>query len=102
MKLKTALVKLWAISACVITFGTIFFLFAYIFINGAGAITWEFLTESPKGMIIGTEGGILPAIVGSAWYTGIACLFGAILGICTAVYQVYYCRSEKLSGPSRW
>ena len=67
MKLKTFLVKLWAISACVITFGTIFFLFAYIFINGAGAITWEFLTESPKGMIIGTEGGILPAIAGSAW-----------------------------------
>lgn len=98
MKLKTTLVKVWAVSACAITFGTIFFLFAYIFVNGAGAISWEFLTESPKGMIIGTEGGILPAIVGSAWYTGIACLFGAVLGICTAIYQVYYCRSEKLSG----
>ena len=60
MKAKTFLVKFWAISACVITFGTIFFLFAYIFVNGADAITWEFLTESPKGMVIGTEGGILP------------------------------------------
>lgn len=98
MRAKTLLVKLWAFSACILTFGTIFFLFAYIFINGAGAITWEFLTESPKGMIIGTEGGILPAIVGSAWYTGIACLFGATLGICTAIYQVYYCRNERLSG----
>ena len=67
MKLKTGLVKFWAISACAITFGTIFFLFAYIFYHGAGAITWEFLTESPKGMIIGTEGGIWPAIVGSAY-----------------------------------
>ena len=97
MKLKTTLIKVWAISACTITFGVIFFLFAYIFVNGAEAITWEFLTESPKGMIIGTEGGILPAIVGSACYTGIACLFGAILGICTAIYQVYYCRSQRLS-----
>ena len=97
MKLKTALVKLWAAASCCLTFGVIFFLFAYIFAKGAGAITWEFLTESPKGMIIGTEGGILPAIVGSAWYTGIACLFGATLGICTAVYQVYYCRSQRLS-----
>ena len=97
MKLKTALVKLWAVTSCCLTFGVIFFLFAYIFAKGAGAITWEFLTESPKGMIIGTEGGILPAIVGSAWYTGIACLFGATLGICTAVYQVYYCRSQRLS-----
>lgn len=97
MKTKTLLIKYWAISACVLTFGTIFFLFAYIFINGAEAITWEFLTESPKGMIIGTEGGILPAIMGSACYTGIACLFGAILGICTAIYQVYYCRSQRIA-----
>ena len=97
MKTKTLLVKFWAVSACALVLGTIFFLFAYIFINGAEAITWEFLTESPKGMIIGTEGGILPAIVGSAWYTGIACLFGAVLGICTAIYQVYYCRSEKIA-----
>ena len=98
MKLKTALVKIWAISACAITFGVIFFLFAYIFTNGAKAITWEFLTEAPKGMIIGTEGGILPAIVGSAWYTGIACLFATVLGISTAIYQVYYCKSERISG----
>ena len=97
MKLKTTLVKIWAIAACALTLGTIFFLFAYIFFNGAEAITWEFLTESPKGMIIGTEGGILPAIVGSAWYTGIACLFGAVLGICTAVYQVYYCKNKRIS-----
>lgn len=97
MKVKTLLIRLWAISACILTFGTIFFLFAYIFINGAEAITLEFLTESPKGMIIGTEGGILPAIVGSAWYTGIACLFGAILGICTAIYQVYYCRNHRIA-----
>lgn len=98
MKAKVAIVKFWAVSSCILTLGTIFFLFAYIFVNGAGAITWEFLTESPKGMIIGTEGGILPALVGSAWYTGIACLFGAVLGICTAIYQVYYCRSERISG----
>ena len=96
MKLKTTLVKIWAISACAITFGVIFFLFAYIFANGAKAITWEFLTEAPKGMIIGTEGGIFPAIVGSALYTGIACLFATVLGICTAIYQIYYCKSPRI------
>ena len=98
MKLKTNLVKFWAISACVLTFGTILFLFTYIFIKGAPAITWEFLTESPKGAVIGTKGGILPAIVGSAYYTGIACLFATILGISTAIYQVYYCKNERISG----
>ena len=97
MKLRTFLVKLWAVSACALTFGIIFFLFAWIFVKGAGAITWEFLTEVPKGLIIGTEGGILPAIVGSAWYTGIACLFATILGIATAIYQVYYCKNDRLA-----
>ena len=97
MKLRTLLVKLWAISACCITFGIIFFLFAWIFAKGAGAVTWEFLTEVPKGLIIGTEGGILPAIVGSACYTGLACLFASILGIATAFYQVFYSKNEKLS-----
>ena len=98
MKIKVTLVKLWAVLACCLTLGVILFLFGYIFVDGAGAISWEFLTQSPKGMVIGTEGGILPAIVGSAWYTGIACLFGGVLGICTAIYQVYYCPSEKVAG----
>lgn len=97
MKVKSNLVRLWSVSACVLTFGLILFLFGYVFVKGAGAITWEFLTKAPKGLIIGTEGGILPAIVGSLYYTGIACLFASILGIATALYQVYYCRSARLS-----
>ena len=97
MKIRTFLVKCWALTGCCLTFGIIFFLFGWIFVKGAGAVTWEFLTEVPKGLIIGTEGGILPAIVGSACYTSIACLFASILGIATAVYQVFYSRNEKLS-----
>ena len=97
MKTKTLLVKLWAICSCALVLFLVFFLFSYIFIKGAGTISWEFLTEVPKGLIIGTEGGILPAIVGSAWYTGIACLFATILGVATAIYQVFYCRSKRLS-----
>ena len=87
MKIRTFLVKCWAVCACLLTFGIIFFLFAWIFVKGAGAVTWEFLTEVPKGLIIGTEGGILPAIVGSACYTGIACLFAILHGrFCCHVY----------------
>ena len=92
------LVRIWATAACALTLGIIFFLFAYVFINGAGAITWDFLTDIPRGLIIGTEGGILPAIVGSLWYTGIACAFAAVLGIGSAIYQVFYCKNERISG----
>ena len=98
MRFKTCLVQFWATAACMLTLGTIFFLFAYIFIKGAGAITWEFLTDIPRGLIIGTEGGLLPAIVGSLWYTGIACVFATILGISTAIFQVFYCKNERISG----
>jgi len=97
MRAKTCLVRIWAVSACAITFGAIFFLFAYIFIRGAGAVSWEFLTDVPRGLVIGTEGGILPAIVGSLFYTLIASAFAALLGIATALYQVFYCASSRLS-----
>lgn len=96
MKLKTNLVKYWAILSCALVVGIILFLFGYIFVKGAGAVTWEFLTESPGGLILGTEGGIFPAIVGSLYYTGIACVFAAILGISAAVYQVFYMKNERL------
>ena len=98
MKAKTFLIRFWATLACAVTLGAIFFLFAYIFANGAHVITWKFLTDIPRGLIIGTEGGILPAIVGSLWYTGIACAFATVLGIGTAICQVFYCKNEKLSG----
>lgn len=97
MKVKTFLVRLWATLTCALTLGIIFFLFAYIFSKGAGAISWQFLTDIPRGLIIGTEGGILPAIVGSLYYTAIACAFAAVLGIGAAVYQVFYCKSERLA-----
>ena len=56
MKIRTFLVKLWAFTGCAATLGIIVFLFGWIFAKGAGAVTWEFLTEVPKGLIIGTEG----------------------------------------------
>lgn len=97
MRWRTSLVRFWATGACAVTLGLVFFLFAYVIYHGAGAITWEFLTDVPRGLVIGTEGGILPAIVGSLYYTIIAGAFATLLGIATALYQVFYCRSERLS-----
>ena len=36
-----------------------------VFYRGAGTISWEFLSQSPRGAVLGEEGGIWPAIVGS-------------------------------------
>ncbi len=68
---------------------------AYIVAQGAGAITWEFLTTPPsEGM---TEGGIMPAILGTViltFGTAVACI---PLGICAAVYLAEYARDNWLT-----
>ena len=97
MKTRIRLVRLWAWLSFGLTAGVILFLFLYILIRGARAISWQFLTDIPRGMVIGTEGGIAPAIVGSLYYTLIACVFASLLGIGAAVYQVFYCRSRRFS-----
>jgi hypothetical protein len=39
----------------------IVFLFGYVFGHGAENISVEFLTQAPKEMVWGSEGGIWPA-----------------------------------------
>src|SRR4030042_6703402 len=41
----------------------VLFIIVYSIINGAGAISWSFLTQAPSQA--GKAGGILPAIVGT-------------------------------------
>lgn len=64
----------------------------YVVKNGAGAISWEFLTESPrKGM---KEGGIFPAIVGTILLIIGTMLFSLPLGILSAIYLVEYAKDN--------
>ncbi|HNX90259.1 MAG TPA: phosphate ABC transporter permease PstA [Candidatus Omnitrophota bacterium] len=61
-----------------------------IFQKGAGVISWEFLTASPKkGM---TEGGIFPAIVGTFYVTVITALLSIPLGMGCAIYLNEYAK----------
>jgi len=64
----------------------------YIVKNGAGAISWEFITEAPrKGM---KEGGIFPAIIGTILLIIGTMLFSLPLGILSAIYLVEYAREN--------
>ena len=56
--------------------------------NGSGAISWEFLTESPRRMM--TEGGILPCIVGTFLLAFGSMLVAFPLGVASAVYMNEY------------
>lgn len=66
-----------------------------IFINGIPAITWEFLTDSPKNL--GRDGGIFPAIIGTIELVAGAILIALPIGVGAAVYLNEYAKSSRIT-----
>ena len=66
----------------------------YIFFNGLGAISWDFLTLAPTDSM--TKGGIMPAILGTVYLTLGAILMALPLGIMSAIYLTEYARQGPL------
>ena len=66
-----------------------------IVVNGAGAISWEFLTQSPSQA--GKAGGILPAILGT-FYLMLGTIIVALpLGVMAGIYLSEYARDNWLT-----
>lgn len=95
MKFKDLIFKLWVIFSGLIIIAATFGLFLYLLYKGIGVVTPKFILGSPKGIPLGTEGGIFPAIIGSLMSGLISGLLGGILGLCTAVYLTFYCAGGK-------
>ncbi len=66
----------------------------YIFYNGIGAISWEFITKPPTHSM--TKGGIMPAILGTVYLTLGAIAVGLPLGIASAIYLTEYARQGRI------
>lgn len=94
--MKGKMTKLWAYISIALVAAAILFLFIYVFIRGAGTITWEFLSQPPKGAILGMEGGVWPAIAGSLCFTAVAIVLGGIPAIAAALYIVFYCKNRRI------
>ena len=63
----------------------------FLFVNGASVISWEFLTSEPtNGM---TEGGILPAIVGTLCLVAGSMLFAFPVGVLSGIYMNEYAKN---------
>jgi len=67
----------------------------YIIANGIGALSWEFLSQSPLDS--GRAGGIYPAIIGTLYLVGGAILIALPIGIGAAVYLTEYTREGLLT-----
>jgi phosphate transport system permease protein len=73
----------------------VFLVIVFIFYNGIGAISWEFLTQPPRqGM---TEGGIWPAILGTIFLTLGTAVAAIPIGIGAAIYLAEYASDTKLT-----
>ena len=101
MHFRAKLTQLWAYAGMGMAAAAVLFLFFYVFAQGASAISWEFLTQPPKGAVLGEEGGIFPAIMGSIAFTLTAIVLGTVPAIASALFMVFYCRSQRLEAAIR-
>jgi phosphate transport system permease protein len=63
--------------------------------NGLPALSWEFLTGSPRDL--GREGGIFPAIIGTLLLVAGSIAFALPFGVGAAIYLVEYQRENRLT-----
>lgn len=96
--LKDILLLLWYFLSTFLVVFIVFFIIAYVLKNGIHTINKDFLLDNPKGMPLGKEGGIFPAIVGSLLLMFISSITASILGIATAVYLTLYNKNKKIDG----
>ena len=66
-----------------------------IITKGISKINWTFLTAMPKNGM--TEGGILPAIVGTIMVTIITAILSVPLGMGCAIYMNEYAKNNKVT-----
>ena len=84
--------SLLRISALVIILALAALLF-FIFKRGIPALSWEFISQPPrKGM---TEGGVLPAIIGTLLLGSGAMLSALPIGVLTAIYLTEFSRPGR-------
>lgn len=67
----------------------------FIAYKGAPALSLGFFTEMPTAGM--TQGGILPAIVGTLWLVGVSLLFSVPIGILAGVYLSEYAGRSLLA-----
>ena len=63
--------------------------------RGGPAISWEFLFSPPRNGM--TEGGVLPALIGTVWLVLVALLASVPVGVAAAVYLSEYAPDNLLT-----
>lgn len=96
VKYKDWLIKVFVYLTLIVVLAIVFRIAYFIIENGINELNIDFLLDNPKGMPLGTEGGIKNAILGSFALMAFAMIFSAILGVSCAMYNVIYCQSKAI------
>jgi len=98
---RNAILKIAAYLGGGIVIATAFFLFAYIFIRGLSSISPQFIFDIPRGIPLGAEGGVRPAIMGTLYLGALSGMTSGLIASATALYLVFYCRNKVTKGVIR-
>jgi len=81
--------------ATAITVAPVLFIIIYTIVNGAGTMSWGFLTQFPSQA--GKAGGILPAIIGTLYLMLGTLVFALPVGVLAGIYLTEYARDNWLT-----
>ena len=92
---SAVLLFLYSFLSFLLIFSALLFFFLYIFYKGYKVISPSFLLEAPKGMVLGEEGGIFPAITGSLAFSLTALVLSGLPSLFTAIFMVFYAKEDR-------
>ena len=96
MKIVSKIIKYFSYISFALLISIIVSIFIYTLYRSLGVINFEFIFDSPRGMVLGEEGGIFPAIMGSIWFSFTALIFAFVPAMCAAIYSVFYLKNKKV------
>jgi phosphate transport system permease protein len=94
--LEESVFKFLMITATVMIVGGLFLLLCTIIIKGLPSMSWEMITQTPKGgYYLGKEGGILNAILGSVYLALGSTLLAVVLSLPVVIYMNVYSKKDS-------
>src|ERR1700748_2133766 len=90
-KIEEQFFKILMVLATIFVSGSFFLIVGTIFYKGVPFMNWDMISKTPGGgFYIGKEGGVLNAIVGSAYIAGGATVLGLLISIPVAIFINMY------------
>lgn len=96
MKKSQYSMKIYMICSTSLATLIVLYLLGFIIVNGSSSFSMDFILSSPKGMPIGSSGGIYPALIGTIYFGLVAIIFSGILSLSMALYLCFYCNNSKI------